>query len=320
MNNDDTYTPPKIFKSAHLQTIYPYLARHGGTPDYIRERIETDDNDFLDLDWLPTVSSKKLVELCHGLEGSSKQPYMVAMAKYLRQNGFDILAWNFRSCSEEPNLAAKSYHAGMTSDLDRVIRHAQLQNHYQEINLVGFSLGGNLILKYLGENKFESSRCIHKAVTFSVPCCLEAAEEALSQGFNKVYSRLFTLSVLRKARKKKTLLAEHGVDLDKLSKIKSLRDYDEWVIAPLHGYQDHFDYWQQNSAKHFLKNIKIPTLIVNALDDPMLLNDCYPHDFIRDNKLITLETPETGGHIGFVDFNEENTYWSEKRTKQFLMN
>ncbi len=308
-----TYQAPALLFTNHLETIYPALLRKVKDVRYERERIITPDHDFLDLDWL-TQDSKKLVIISHGLEGSSDRAYIKGMAKLFFCNGFDTLAWNYRGCSGEMNKNLRFYHSGATDDLESVFRHAESLG-YSEINLVGFSLGGNLTLKYAGEQGNAISSKINKVVTFSVPLNLRSSCEKISSPSNWVYSQRFLKSLKKKVADKSKLIT--GLDVRKLDEVKTLLQFDDTYTAPLHGFKDAIDYYTQCSSIRFVSSIQRPTLIVNALNDPFLSEDCYPTEF-DNHPYLTFEYPKRGGHVGFALFNKNGLYWSELRALDFI--
>ncbi len=314
------YKAPKWLPNGHSETLYPFFFRRVANLPYERERIETPDDDFLDLDWLRSGHRhrhRQLVIISHGLEGSSDSPYIKGMSKAFGANGWDVLAWNYRSCSGEPNRQAHSYHSGATHDLSLVIQHAIKKNKYDKIGLVGFSLGGNLTLKYLGEQNTYLPNIIERAVVFSTPTNLGAASKHLSTGFNKVYTDNFLVSLTKKVKIKAKLMPEK-FDLSLLKKIKTLSDFDEFFTAPLHGFKSANDYYTQCSSAQFIPLIKIPTLIVNALSDPFLPNECYPFDLTRHHPNVYFEASKRGGHVGFWSKNAAKMYWSEQRALAFM--
>jgi predicted alpha/beta-fold hydrolase len=282
----------------------------------LRERISTEDNDFLDLDW-SRVDSKKLVILSHGLEGSSRQCYILGMVKEFNARGWDALAWNFRSCSGELNKTVRLYHGGSTYDLKTVIDHACKTKKYKKICLVGFSLGGNITLKYLADYKHVLPKAIYKACVFSVPCDLYACARNLSSGMNRLYLNRFlqTLKekITRKAEKNPGLYASVIVD-----KIQDFIDFDNYITAPMSGFKDAIHYYIECSSKHSIAKIETPTLIVNALNDPFLHPACFPTEECNKSNFVFFESPYDGGHIGFIKDNVIGTYWSEERAIQFL--
>lgn len=306
------YTSPALLFNAHFETIYPSLFRSVDV-SYSRERIETDDQDFLDLDWL-TQQSKKLIIISHGLEGNSNRAYIKGMARAFYSQGFDALAWNYRGCSEEMNRQLRFYHSGATDDLDRIVQHALHKNQYEAIYLIGFSLGGNLTLKYLGERTPHS--ILKKSIVFSVPLHLHTSCIQISKPTNWIYSNRFLKSLKNKVIQKSKAMP--GINLKGIDKIATLMEFDDHFTAPLHGYRNAVDYYQQCSSLYFLKNISIPVHIVNAENDPFLSKDCYPADLLKDHACVTFESPRHGGHVGFAQFNKNGLYWSEERALQFI--
>jgi hypothetical protein len=281
-------------------------------PPYQRERITTPDNDFLDLDWL-RQGSDSLVIISHGLEGNTHRAYVKGMARALFSNGFDVLAWNYRGCSQEMNRQLRFYHSGATDDLEVVIEHA-MQKNYASINLIGFSLGGNLTLKYLGEERSRPAR-LHKAVVFSVPLDLHTSSLKLAQPSNWIYTQRFLLSLKEKVQRKAGVLP--GLDVSGLKKIKTLREFDDHFTAPLHGFKDALDYYLQCSSIRVIHQIQIPTRIVNALNDPFLSRECYPA--ITSHPKVSVLFPKRGGHVGFTEFGTNGLYWSERQALAFLL-
>lgn len=308
------YKPPFIFQHAHVSTVYPALFRKVDAPPYFRERISTPDNDFLDLDWLAR-GSDRIVVISHGLEGNASRAYVRGMAKVFHENGFDILAWNYRGCGGEINKTTRFYHSGATDDLDHVVRHA-LSKGYRQLFLVGFSLGGNLTLKFLGEQGDQVSSQVKGAVAFSTPFDLHRGCLKLSSPTNWIYSQRFLRSLKEKVTRKARLLG--GIDIRGIDKIRNLKEFDDQFTAPLHGFRDAVDYYEKCSAIKFVKGIAVPTLAVNAANDPFLSPECYPAPNEIANDMLTLEYPSHGGHVGFAIFNQNGVYWSELRAYKFI--
>jgi predicted alpha/beta-fold hydrolase len=311
-----TYKPPFYLFNGHFQTIFPAIFRKVKGIKYDREKIETKDKDFLDLDW-SIVGSKKLAIISHGLEGDSHRPYVKGLAKALNKNGYDVMAWNFRGCGGEMNRTLKFYHSGATEDLDHIVLHALKNRKYEEITLTGFSLGGNLTLKYLGECGSNLHPEIKKSVVFSVPLNLYTSCLQISKPANFIYSSRF-LKKLKKKVRSKSLLLPDLINTKDFKKIKNLKDFDDHYTAPLHGFKDALAYYESCSAINFLNSITIPTLIVNAKNDPFLSNDCYPDSLLIDHPCVYFEAPEQGGHCGFAQKNSQGYYWSELRALKFL--
>ncbi|MBL7849158.1 MAG: alpha/beta fold hydrolase [Cyclobacteriaceae bacterium] len=305
---ENVYSPPALLFNRHLETIYPSLLRKVTFRKPTRERIETPDDDFLDLDWYRQGSSRCVI-ISHGLEGNSQRSYVLGMARAFFNEGFDVLAWNYRGCSGEMNRQLRFYHSGATDDLHTVVTHAS--RHYPELYLVGFSLGGNLTLKYLGEGR--APEAVRRAVGISVPLNLHTSCLAISKPSNWIYSQRFLRSLSAKVRAKPGL--SKVVDVGKLNTLRTLFEFDDHFTGPLHGFKGAIDYYNRCSSIHSLPGITIPTLILNALNDPFLSEDCYP---ATSNSKLILDYPARGGHVGFARFDRNNIYWSEMKALSFI--
>jgi predicted alpha/beta-fold hydrolase len=310
------YTRPFFFFNAHVETIYPSLIRKVELQPYQRERITTPDNDFLDLDWLKQGSFELMI-ISHGLEGNTQRAYIKGMARVGYQQGLDVLTWNYRGCSEEMNKVIRFYHSGATDDLATVIDHANSLGQYKRIYLVGFSLGGNLTLKYLGEKR-PRPESVKKSITFSVPMDLHTSCEKISKPSNWIYSQRFLRSLRKKVIDKSKIMRE--VDSRGLDKIKTLREFDDHFTGPIHGFKDALDYYRQCSAIRFVREISIPSLIISAANDPFLSAECYPHELLKAHPHVLFESPAQGGHVGFTQFSKNGLYWSEQRAIDFIKN
>lgn len=316
---ESTYRPPFIFKNGHINTVYRTLITDYPV-DYKRRRISTPDGDFLDLDLLIN-SSDKAVILIHGLEGSSKSNYVRATANYLFKNGFDVIAMNLRSCSGEPNLTLGTYHSGKTDDLDTVIRFVKENYTYQDLYLAGYSLGGNQILKYLGEKHAFLNSDITAAVTVSAPCDLEGSSKSLARYSNKLYMNRFLKTLKEKSVEKLERFPELGLNREKILNAKNFYDFDNAVTAPIYGYKNAQDYWEKNSSKHFIPDIKTPALLLTAKDDPFLSDSCYPVQEAENHPYFFLELNTFGGHVGFNDHTSmEKNNWMVQRILSFFKN
>ena len=314
--NRSDYKAPLFLQNGHIQSIYPTLFRRFDTGFYERERIFTPDDDFLDIDW-SRAGSNRLAIISHGLEGNSHRNYVVGMVKMLNRNGWDALAWNYRSCSGEMNRRLRFYNSGTIDDLEVVIEHAAKIESYKEIVLIGFSMGGNLSLLYLGNKGSRIDSKIVRSVVFSVPCDLKASTRELAKFKNRIYMGRFLKTLHQKIRTKMKLMPGQIND-DNYHLIKNFKDYDDRYTAPLHGFNNAEDYWSKCSSNRFIPEIKIPTLIVNARNDPFIADGCYPVNETSDSKCVYLETPRSGGHVGFMQFKRDKSYWSEERTIEFL--
>lgn len=309
------YHPPLFYGNGHLQTILPALLRRVDGVHYRRERIDTPDGDFLDLDW-SQVGARRLVVLSHGLEGSADRSYIRGMARALNDHGWDVLAWNYRGCSGEPNRTLRFYHSGATDDLDLVIQHLLARDQWDEIALIGFSLGGNLTLKYMGEYEGSLDRRITRAVAFSVPCDLRSSAFKLARPANALYMRRFIRTLTAKVREKMIRMPGELEDRG-LATMRTFLEFDDRYTAPLHGFRDAEDYWARSSSRRYLDAIRRPTLLVNAANDPFLAPECFPLREAERSRYLYLEIPGTGGHVGFPP-RTPGYYWMEERALRFL--
>lgn len=311
-----SYKAPTLLVSGHLHTVAANFRRPPPDVVYRRERIATDDGDFLDLDWSP-LGSSSLVVVSHGLEGNSRRPYVLGMVRAFNRAGWDALAWNFRGCGGQINRRLRFYHSGATEDLGAVVDHALAVGGYRRLALVGFSLGGNMTMKYLGEMGGAGHRAIVGGVGFSVPCDLASGAQRSELKQNRLYMRRFLKMLHDKVRAKMQTMPGR-IDDEGFGRIKSFRDFDERYTAPFHGFADAEDYWAKASARPWLTRIAVPALMVNALDDPLLGAGCFPWAEARENPGFHLETPPRGGHVGFLSFAGDGLSWSERRAVQFL--
>ena len=311
-----SYSPPFFLRNGHLQTIYPTLFRKVSGVDYRRERIDTPDGDFLDLDW-SRVGSRRLAIVSHGLEGSTDRGYVRGMVRALNRAGIDALAWNYRGCSGVPNRRLRMYHNGVIDDLHDVVLHACGAGSYDAVFLVGFSLGGNLSLLYLGKQAGTIPAAVKGAVVFSVPCDLTDASIQLEKRANSFYMKRF-LTLLHGKIKAKQHLYPQALDDRGYDTIKTFRQFDDRYTAPIHGFVDAQDYWRKCSSRPWITAIRIPAVIVNARDDPFLAGGCYPVNECKKNPLVTLVVPRWGGHVGFMALNHSGCYWSEEHALAFI--
>jgi predicted alpha/beta-fold hydrolase len=308
-----TFLPPILLRNRHVQTILPALFRRGRRVVFERERLELDDGDFLDLDWMKG-GGKRLAILTHGLEGSSDAGYVRGIAETLSGAGWDALAWSFRGCGKEPNRLARFYHSGETGDLAAVVRHAA--RSYERIALIGFSLGGNVTLKYLGEAPSPPS--VVAAVAISTPVDLTSSARALDgRRGNRIYVHLFLQTLIAKVEAKARRFPKE-LDAGGARAIRTLQEFDDRYTAPLHGFRDAADYWTRASARPLLPRIAVPTLLLNACDDPFLTPESLPFAEASASPFLYLEAPARGGHVGFLDFAKGIQPWSERRVVQFL--
>lgn len=311
------YQAPLLLKNNHIQTVLPSLFRKVRGISYTRERINTPDGDFIDLDFSPAGPGRsgKAVIISHGLEGDSGRPYMLGMAKAFNRMGWDSAAFNFRGCSGEPNRTAQTYHSGRTDDLDLVVEHIADVKKYSEICLVGFSLGANLTLKYAGEKGGSIHRAVKSAVGISAPCDLASSAAELHRMKNYVYAKRFLATLIEKMKAKEHL---HPQRITRnYTAVKTLKDFDDMFTGPLNGFRDARDYWEKCSSRRYISGTAIPALILNAADDPILGKGCFPYSEAEASRNLFLEVPANGGHVGFITLGNNGEYWHETRTVKF---
>jgi predicted alpha/beta-fold hydrolase len=309
------HQPSFLFRNGHFSTIYSAKLRPVPKLLQERERLKLPDGDFIDIDWsFSEKKTRKVVILLHGLEGNAQRVYMKGQAKQLILNGWDVAAMNHRGCSGEDNLLYESYNSGRTFDLESLIESILKGGEYDEISLIGFSLGGNLVLKYLGEREILPKQ-IKKGIAISAPLNLRGSLDALNRPENILYNRIFVNDLRRKYKRKMQHFPEK-MSLLTYRKIKTLLDFDNLYTAPAHGFIDAFDYYEKSSSIQFIQNIKIPVLILSAKNDSFLSIDCYPVTLASQLKNVYLEIPKYGGHVGFHETNK--VQYSERRAVEFL--
>lgn len=315
--SESIFKPSFLFRNKHFNTLYRFFL-YTNLVSFTRERMLTSDDDFIDLD-ISAVQSDKVIIAVHGLEGSSNSSYIKSLTKVSNQQNYDVIAVNLRGCSGEPNLHLASYHSGKTSDLLEVIEHVRDKKNYKEIHIVGYSLGGNLTLKLMGELKSKFPQKLKSATGVSVPCDLKGSSEVLNIGFNKLYQYGILKSLLKKAKIKLDQFPNSIINKEKLLKAKNFRDFDEHFTAVANGFTSADDYYKKSSCKQFIKDIKVSSLIISALDDSFLSESCYPFEEVKNNKKVKLLTPKYGGHVGFyASFNKNKNYWLEEQIVSFI--
>ena len=311
---NSTYNYSGRWKNKHIQTLIPHIFRKVEY-SYVRERISTPDNDFIDLDW-GKVDSDRLCILLHGLEGSSDSTYVKGLARAINKRGLDIVVLNYRGQSGELNKLVSCYHSGKTDDIDVVLRHIITSSKYKSIQLVGLSIGGNLTLKYLGEKGSKISPLIKKAVVLGCPIDLEST----SNHFDKKESRFYLKYFMNSWKKKllqKAITFPDKIDKKKVKAIRNFWDLDNYYTGPFHGFKDAKEYYNEVSAINYLEKIAIPTLMITAENDPFLPKENYPIDIASKHDLLYLEITKDGGHLGFMEPKKEE-YWSETRIADFV--
>jgi len=294
------YTAPCWLPGGHLQTIYAYALRQTMNFTYRRERWETPDGDFIDLDWLdPSPESLSLVVLFHGLEGSSRGHYAICLMNELRRRGIRGVVVHFRGCSGEVNRLARAYHSGDSSEIDWILRRFRERQPNLRFYAVGVSIGGNMLLKWLGEQGENALRVVDRAAAISVPVDLTIGAQRLDYGCSRlIYTSRFLRSMKPKVLAK---ISAHGLPIDgrALCAISTFREIDDLYTAPFHGFKDAPDYWQHSSSKPWLRRIRVPTLMINARNDPFFPGDALPTP-AEVSDCVALEFSQTGGHVGFV--------------------
>ena len=296
--NAPRFVPAWWLPNAHLQTVYASLFAPAPHPAFRRERWETPDGDFVDMDFIDGPADAPWVQLFHGLEGSSASPYARMLMEHVRRRGWRGSVLNFRGCSGEMNRLPRAYHSGDSEEVDWVLRRLKARAGPAKLHAVGVSLGGNALAKWLGERGEDAPAVVERAAAVCAPVDLTAAGEALGRGLGRAYTRHFLASLRPRAI---TRLARHpGIyDGDAVRRSRTLREFDNLVTAPLHGFRDTDDYWTRASAKPWLGRIRVPTLMLNARDDPFLPESALPTE--REvSSAVKLEFPAWGGHVGFV--------------------
>lgn len=275
--------------------------------------MTTSDKDFFDVDLIKR-GNNKIAVLCHGLEGSSKSQYILGTASLLQDHGFDIAAMNYRGCSGEINRQVQTYHSGATADLHLLTQALALS--YHEIMLVGYSLGGNLVLKYSCDLHYSIDEKIKRIVAISVPIDLHGASIQLLKRSNRLYTMNFLKTLVAKIKLKYNQ-HPHAINLNHLKKIRTVLDFDEYYTSKLNGFENAADYYARCNSKQYLHLCQRPTLIINAQDDPFLSTSCYPVKEAKSLKQLHLLMPKHGGHVGFVD-KKTSHYWNEHQILSFL--
>lgn len=294
----DSYSAPPWLPGGHLQTLYPTLFLRGPQPAYRRERWELDDGDFLDADWVDDPADAPLVVLFHGLEGSSNSSYARSLMHALRQCGWRGVAVNFRGCSGEANRLPRAYFAGDSTEIENVFVRLRSRFPHARLHAAGISLGGNALLKWLGEAGNAAARYLASAAAISAPLDMNAAGTALDQGFNRRVYTAYFLATLKRKSLAKAARFPGLLDVDAIRAAGTFREFDTAVTARLHGFRDAEDYWTRASSKPMLAHIAVPTLVLNAQNDPFLPASALPRAS-EVSPSVSLLQPATGGHVGF---------------------
>lgn len=306
---------PLFYLNGHFETIIPSIWRKIEGVSYEREKIDTPDGDFLNLDW-SRVEGERLLIVSHGLEGDSQRHYARALVKLFNQQGIDVLVWNNRSCGGELNLQPVLYHHGSSQDLDTVVQHVLSSTRYSELFLAGISMGGAQTLNYLGKKGENVPSILKKAAVYSTPVHLPSSAATLRRPINRFYNQKF-LGKLKKKMEAKGKQYPGLIDLERLPDVRDFDEFDTHYTAKLHGFADAAVFYEQASPHTHLKGIQVPTLILNAINDPLLGEECYPTELAQSSTKIFLEISKRGGHTGFIILGSEFNY-AEKRLLEFL--
>lgn len=316
--NTPRYLPRFPLRNGHIHTMYPALFRRVEGIRYRRERIETPDGDFIDIDWALADKagesrSRAVVIILHGLDGSSNASYARGIAKACNKHRWDAVAMNFRGCSGKPNRLYRAYHAGETADLALVVDHVR-QRGYGRIALAGFSIGGNMALKYLGESGANAAPGLVCAAAVSAPCDLRSSAMKLAEPIQRIYLNRF-LRTLKAKLADKTRVFSTGPSQQEIASIRHLGEFDDLYTAPANGFKNAVEYWALNSSRQFIPSISIPTLLLSAADDPFLGKECFPFEEASRHRCFYFAAPRYGGHVGFYGPGE---YFSESRITAFF--
>ncbi len=318
------YRPAWWLPHAHMQTLWSTLKSRGRNINQHRERIATPDGDFLDLDWTGSGDGP-IVIILHGLTGSSDSTYVKGLQRSIDDLGWRTVTLNFRGCSGSPNLTIRSYHSGETEDIAYVYQHVNELEPDTPLMAVGYSLGGNVLLKWLGQNKHLG---LFAAVAVSVPFRLDNCADRMDRGFSKIYQRQLITELKEYLQEKidyfaslgKVDEAEHLKNIANLNNINNFWQFDHLITAPLHGFTSGMDYYQRSSCRQYLAEIQLPTLIIQAKDDPFMTLEGFPKAS-ELSPTTTLELSERGGHVGFVEGDSpvKHGCWLDKRIPEWLV-
>jgi uncharacterized protein len=314
---DEGFRPAWWLPGAHGQTIGGRLLRPRALPAFRRERLETPDGDFVDLDHAPGPDTGPVVLLLHGLEGSARRGYAINVYRELAARGVRAVGLNFRGCSGELNRLPRFYHSGDTGDIRFVLDHLRARLGDVPLGAAGFSLGGNALLKYLGEAGHASR--VRAAVAVSVPYDLAAGAALLTRSLmGRFYTRRFLASLIGKAEQKADALAAH-CDLDRIRRAQTFAEFDDAATAPLHGFAGAEEYYAQSSSGSFVEHIRVPSLLIHAEDDPFVPASAFPAAAVASNPVVQAVVTPGGGHVGFIGGSPwAPDFWAERLVARFL--
>ncbi|MFZ2315753.1 MAG: hydrolase [Gammaproteobacteria bacterium] len=314
----NVFKPAWWLRNAHLQTIWPVLLRqHELKSTLERERIELPDGDFIDIDWINKDKEGPMILILHGFEGSIDSHYARGILNVINDGGLRAAFMYFRGCSGEPNRLTRGYHSGETKDVAFVTKVLGERKENKQMVAIGYSLGGNILLKWMGETGRKNP--LLAAVAISVPFELHKAADRIQKGFSRFYQWYLLKCVQERLVQKFQLIKPSPDNLDSITAADNIRDFDNAYTAPLHGFQDADDYYSTTSSRRYLRTIKVPTLILHAKDDPFMTEDVIPLPEELSSSVI-LEVTEGGGHVGFISgkYPWRPEYWLEQRIPDFL--
>lgn len=314
--DDKQFRPAWWLKNPHLQTIWPTLCRRRvKNLPLQRERFELPDGDFLDLDWVGEGKAP-IILLLHGFEGSVESHYAGGMMSVFQQQGWRGVCMNFRGCSGEHNRKPTSYHSGDTRDLAAVVQSIKEREPNTPLAAIGFSLGGNILLKWLGET--QNNNMLTAAIAVSVPFELNKAADRICQGFSRFY-QWYMLRCVQRRLEEKFKFTPPSMHFPSFKKLKTLREFDDNVTAPLHGFSNALEYYLMSSSRQYLRGIRTPTLLLQSKDDPFMPEEVIP-TASELSEFIKLEVTPAGGHVGFISgrFPWRAEYWLERRVPEYL--
>lgn len=312
------YQPAWWLKFGHINTIYSAMSRKVNGVTYDRERFELQDGDFIDLDWSRVAGpSRKLVVVMHGLEGNAGRPYVKGMARYFNQHNWHAMGLNFRGCSGTPNRRLQSYHMSKIDDVAELMTELESRREFDTIVLVGFSLGGNVLLNYLARMDKELPSTLKGGVAISVPVDLVPSIDEIASLKNKAYVIRF-LNTLNPKMKDKLAQFPNEMQAPKVWP-KTLGAFDDFFTSRIHGFKNAKDYWEKSSVFKYLPDIDRPCLLINAQDDSFLSPGCFSKDLASISENFHVCLPKYGGHCGFAgQTNENGVLWSEQITYDFV--
>ncbi len=310
-----TFRPPRWLRNPHAQTLRASVLRRAPRPPLWRQRFTLPDGDFVDLDWLPPRPGRALVIVLHGLEGSSRSPYAAGLLARLHGAGLNAVLMHFRGCSGVPNRRPRSYHAGDTGDLAALVAHLRRVAPQRPLLAVGYSLGGNALLRWLGETG--PANPLRAAAAVSVPYRLADAARRLQRGLSRLY-QAHLLRRLKAGLRRRAAVLDLPVDVAAALRARDFFEFDDRVTAPLHGFAGVADYYRRASCRDVLRHIAVPTLLLHALDDPFLFPDTMPGaDELAAP--VRLEWSPHGGHVGFYARQRGARWWLEALLLNWLL-